>query len=95
MQTVPLVPWAHPFVQRLVGTIRQECLDRLLYWNAADLEQKLVSSQHYYNTNRVHQGLAGDTPEEQAGAASPPVANLVDDRWQSHCHGLFELPIAA
>jgi transposase InsO family protein len=70
-------------------------LDQLLYWNAADLEQKLRFFQHYYNRHRVHQGLAGDTPEEQAGAPQPPVANPANFRWQSHCQGLVQLPIAA
>jgi len=95
IQTVPGVPVSHPFLERLSRTIRQECLDQLLYWNAADLEQKLRVFQDYYNATRVHQGLAGDTPDEQAGAASPPVANLAHYRWQSHCQGLVQLPIAA
>src|SRR5207249_741867 len=38
IKTVPYVPWSHPFVERLIGTIRRECLDRLLFWTAADLE---------------------------------------------------------
>ncbi len=95
IQTVPGVPVSHPFVERLIRTIRQECLDQLLDWNAADLEQKLRVFQHYYNATRVHQGLAGDTPDEQAGAASPSIANLANYRWQSHCQGLVQLPIAA
>lgn len=95
VHTVPGVPLSHPFVERLIRTIRQECLDQLLYWNAADLERKLEFFKSYYNTHRVHQGLAGDTPEEQAGAQTPPVANLANYRWQSHCKGLVQLPIAA
>src|SRR5690348_7004652 len=41
IKTVPYVPWSHPFVERLIGTIRRECLDRLLFWTATDLEAKL------------------------------------------------------
>ena len=95
IHTVPGVPLSHPFVERIIRTIRQECLDQLLFWNAADLEQKLLFFQHYYNSNRVHQGLAGDTPEEKAGASSSPIANLANYRWQRHCQGLVQLPIAA
>ncbi len=95
VHTVPGVPLSHPFVERLIRTIRQECLDQLLYWNAADLERKLEFFKSYYNTHRVHQGLAGDTPEEQAGAPTPPLANLANYPWQSHCKGLVQLPIAA
>ena len=32
IKTVPEVPWSHPFIERLIGTIRRECLDRLLFW---------------------------------------------------------------
>src|SRR5262249_52449825 len=39
IKTVPFVPLSHPFVERLIGTIRRECLDRTLFWTAADLER--------------------------------------------------------
>ena len=59
IKTVPYVPLAHPFVERLIGTIRRECLDRTLFWTAADLEMKLLDFQHYYNGHRTHAGLNG------------------------------------
>jgi putative transposase len=49
IKTVPFVPLSHPFVERLIGTIRRECLDHLLFWTAADLELKLSDFQNYYN----------------------------------------------
>jgi len=93
--TVPQVPWSNPFIERIIRTIRREYLDRLFFWSAHDLERKLALFKDYYNTARVHQGLAGDTPEEKAGGPTPQAADLQNYRWQSHCHGLFELPIAA
>jgi putative transposase len=95
VQTVPRVPRSHPFVERLIGTIRREYLDHLLYWNAEDLERKLEPFKSYFNAARVHQGLDGDTPEGKAGGSAPPLANLAHYRWQSHCRGLVQLPIAA
>jgi transposase InsO family protein len=95
VQTVPLVPWSHPFIERLIGSIRREYWDHVLYWNAEDLERKLTLFKRYYNAARVHQGLGGDTPEEQAGGSAVPVASLAHYRWQSHCHGLIQLPTAA
>jgi len=95
VQTVPRVPWSHPFIERLIRTLRREYLDRLFFWTAADLERKLDSFKTYYNAVRVHQGLSGDTPAEKAGAPTPQAADLENYRWQSHCHGLFQLPIAA
>ena len=41
IKTVPYVPWSHPFIERLIGTIRRDCLDRLLFWTETDLELKL------------------------------------------------------
>jgi len=93
VKTVPHVPWSHPFVERLVGTIRREYLDHLLFWSARDLEQKLF--KNYYNAARVHQGLSGHTPEEKSGGPTLQVASLEDYRWQSQCRGLVQLPIAA
>jgi putative transposase len=53
LKTVPHVPWSHPFVERLIGTIRREFLDHVPFWNAHDLERKLADFQTYYNaTNR-------------------------------------------
>ena len=42
IKTVSYVPLSHPFVERLIGTIRRECLDRTLFWTIADLEIKAV-----------------------------------------------------
>jgi transposase InsO family protein len=95
VQTVPQVPWSHPFIERLIATLRGEYLDRLFFWTAGDLERKLKLFKNYYNADRVHQGLSGDTPGEKAGGPTPQAAGLENYRWQSHCHGLFELPIAA
>ena len=63
IKTVPYVPLSHPFVERLIGTIRRECVDRTLFWTAADLEMKLLDFQRYYNGHRTHAGLDGRTPE--------------------------------
>ena len=45
IKTELYVPLSHPFVERLIGTIRRECLDRTLFWTAADLETKLSISK--------------------------------------------------
>jgi putative transposase len=95
VQTVPQVPCSHPFIERLIGTIRREYLDRVFFWTADDLERKLELFKNYYNTSRVHQGLSGDTPGEKAGGPTPQAADLENYRWQSHCRGLYELPVAA
>ena len=62
IKTVPDVPLSHPFVERLIGTMRRECLDHVLFWNAGDLERKLADFQAYYNAARSHASLEGYTP---------------------------------
>src|SRR5262245_43007192 len=57
IKTVPYVPLSHPFVERLIGTIRREHLDQTLFWTGADLEEKLRAFQDYFNKHRVHSGL--------------------------------------
>src|SRR5205823_14850682 len=39
IKTVPHVPSSHPFVERLIGTVRREFLDQVPFWNACDLER--------------------------------------------------------
>jgi putative transposase len=95
IKTVPFVPCPHAFVERLIGTIRREYLDHVLFWNRVDLQRKLARFARYYNHVRVHSALARKTPAEQRGRTSPPVADLQQFSWQAHCHGLFHTPIAA
>ena len=52
IKTVPHVPLSHPFVERLIGTMRREFLDHVLFWNAGDLERKLADFQAYHNAAR-------------------------------------------
>lgn len=92
IKTVPEVPWSHPFVERLIGTCRRECLDRLLFWTATDLERKLLSFRDYYNGYRSHSALKGQTPITNAESKG---AELKRYGWQAHCRGLYQTPIAA
>ena len=95
IKTVPHVPLSHPFVERLVGSVRREFLDQTPFWNARDLERKLRAFAEYYNESRVHHALSGVTPESKADDKDRTVACLEDYRWQSHCRGLYQLPVAA
>jgi putative transposase len=92
IKTVPYVPLSHPFVERLIGTIRREHLDQTLFWTAADLEEKLRAFQNYFNRHRTHSGLEGRLPEP---GEAPATLNFASYRWQRHCRGLYQTPIAA
>ena len=94
IKTVPYVPLSHPFIERLIGTIRREYLDHILFWTTADLQEKLVDFQNYYNGYRTHAGLEGRLPEPATGEGTSPIG-LDSYRWRPHCRGLYETPIAA
>ena len=59
VKTVPYVPVSHPFVERLIGTVRREYLDRMLFWSVVDLETKLSHFKDFYNTERTHASRHG------------------------------------
>jgi len=95
IKTVPDTPRSHAFVERLIGTIRRELLDRTLFWSQGDLERKLEGYQEFYNRYRCHTGLAGLTLAQRSGAFRSPTAGLDSYRWRQHCNGLFQTPVAA
>ena len=66
----PRSPWQSPFVERLIGSIRRECLDHVIVLNEASLRRTLRSYLHYYQGSRTHLSLAKDAPEERA--VQPP-----------------------
>jgi putative transposase len=94
IKTVPYVPLSHPVVERLIGTVRRECLDRTLFWTAADLEMKLLDFQRYYNGHRTHAALDGRTPDPSV-VGDCARATVSSYRWQVHCRGLYQTPMAA
>jgi putative transposase len=94
IKSVPYAPVSHPFLRRLIGTIRREYLDRAFFWNAVDLARKLNEFRDYYSAHRAHRSLAGTTPAQRAGASSPVPASLDRAAWRRHCRGLFQTPIA-
>src|SRR5690242_8011550 len=69
-----------PVFERLIGTVRREYLDRLFFWNAGP-EKKLSRFKNYFNQARVHQGLAGITPNQAAGQPPQPRARLPEYHW--------------
>jgi putative transposase len=92
IKSIPYVPLSHPFVERLIGTIRREYLDHLLFWTTVDLEHKLLDFRIYFNNHRTHTSREGRTPDT---TVVRPVANLRSFRWQPHCRNLYQTPMAA
>ncbi len=95
VKTLPYVPLSHPFVERLIGTVRREFLDHVPFWGTLDLERKLHSFKKYYNQDRAHRGLGGAIPDPRLTSGNRKTARLDDYRWKSCCRGLYQLPTAA
>ena len=58
----PGSPWQNPYVERLIGTVRRECLDRMLIFGESHLRQILSFYAAYYNQVRTHLALGKNTP---------------------------------
>lgn len=95
IKSIPYTPTSHPFIERLIGTIRREYLDQLFFWNKQNLERKLADFAQFYNQNRTRQSLNGKTPDSVSSDVQPRCALLDQYSWRSHCNGLFQTPIAA
>jgi len=59
-------PWQNGFAERLIGTIRRECVDHLIVLGEAHLRQVLIKFATYYNECRIHRALNKDAPFHRA-----------------------------
>src|SRR5437660_4038508 len=58
----PRSPWQNPYVERLIGTLRRDCLDHVLIFGERHLRRVLTLYSLYYNETRTHLGLTMDAP---------------------------------
>jgi hypothetical protein len=58
----PRAPWQNPYVERLIGTLRRECLDRVIIIDERHLQTVLENYFEYYHHSRPHRSLAQDSP---------------------------------
>jgi hypothetical protein len=61
----PASPWQNGFAERLIGSIRRECLDHVIVLGEAHLRRILKSYARYYNGVRTHRSLNKDTPDSR------------------------------
>ena len=59
--STPRSPWQRAYVERVIGTIRRECLDHMIVCNEAGLSGHLRRFADYYHRSRTHLGLEEDT----------------------------------
>jgi putative transposase len=60
--TAPRSPWQNPFAERLIGSIRRECLNHYIILNARHLKRTLSSYFRYYHQSRTHLSLDKQCP---------------------------------
>ena len=56
-------PWQNPFVERVIGSIRRECLDHIIPLGEGHLRRVLREYVAYYNESRCHMALKGNAPQ--------------------------------
>jgi transposase InsO family protein len=76
--TAPASPWQNGFAERLIGSIRRECLDHVIV--LGDLRRILKSYAHYYNDIRTHRSLDKDAPSPDSANRSH---HLKSDPWRT------------
>ncbi|MGD0101541.1 MAG: integrase core domain-containing protein [Acidobacteriota bacterium] len=64
--TAPRSPWQSPYVERLIGSIRRECLDHVIVASEESLRRILRRYFDYYHKSRTHLSLGKDSPEPRA-----------------------------
>jgi transposase InsO family protein len=64
--TSPRSPWQNPYAERLIGTLRRDCLDHVLIFGARHLRRTLTTYSCYYNESRTHLSLDKDAPLHRA-----------------------------
>jgi len=69
----PRSPWQNPYAERLIGTLRRDCLDHVLICGERHLRRILTLYSLYYNETRTHLGLGKDAPLGRAVQRSRPI----------------------
>lgn len=70
----PRSPWQNRYVERVIGSIRRECLDYLIIFNERHLRRVLSSYKDYYHRTRTHLSLDTDCPHLRP----------IQPRWSGH-----------
>jgi transposase InsO family protein len=85
----PRSPWQNAYAERLIGSIRRECLDHVIVFHEPGVRRVLRSYSEYYQRARTHLSLGKDSPElrlieprEMGRAVAPPQVGGLHHRYQ-------------
>ncbi len=87
--TAPRSPWQNPFAERLIGSVRRECLDHVIVLNRKHLRRILKSYFDYYHRSRTHLALEKDAPVERE-VQGPELGEVVEIPEVGGLHHRYE-----
>jgi transposase InsO family protein len=89
--SAPRSPWQRAYIERLIGTLRRECLDHVIVFHEASLDRHVKSFLAYYHESRTHLSLAKDTleprpvhPPELGDVVAIPQVGGLHHRYERH-----------
>ena len=88
VRTASRSPWQAAYVERVIGSIRRECLDHVIVLNAAGLHRIVTAYVAYYTRSRTHLALAKDTPSSRP--VTPPSAGRIAIREVGGLHHRYD-----
>ena len=68
--SAPHSPWQRAYIERVIGSIRRECIDHVIVFNEESLRRHMKSYVKYYHETRTHLSLEKDTPASRS--VQPP-----------------------
>ncbi len=87
--TAPRSPWQSPYVERLIGSVRRECLDQVIVLSEESLRRILRSYVSYYHDSRCHLSLDKDSPVTRE-VQSPNMGTVVEIPRVGGLHHRYE-----
>jgi putative transposase len=87
--TAPRSPWQNPYAERLLGSVRRECLDHVIVLGERHLRRIVKSHFAYYHGSRTHLSLSEDAPEPRE-ACPPAMGEIVERPEVGGLHHRYE-----
>jgi len=87
--STPRSPWQRAYIERVIGSIRRECLDQVIVFNEGSLRRILASYFDHYHRSRTHLSLGKDSPETRP-VQPPEIGPVVAVRQAGGLHHRYE-----
>ena len=87
--STPRSPWQRAYIERVIGSIRRECLDQMIVFDECSLRRVLTSYFDYYHRSRTHLSLEKDSPEPRL-VQPPEIGPVVAVRKVGGLHHRYQ-----